>query len=156
MPLISSGLLLYRQRPGQPAEVFLLHPGGPFFAKKDKGWWSIPKGLPEEGESLEDAALREFKEETGYTFSAELLPLGSVKQKGGKTVHAFALKNDLPEDFEIKSNTFRLEWPPRSGKFRDYPEADKGRFFSLDEAKEYMNEAQGAFIDRLEQMLKEG
>jgi predicted NUDIX family NTP pyrophosphohydrolase len=148
----SAGILLYK-RSGRRLEVLLVHPGGPFFKNKDKGWWTIPKGEPAEGEELIDVARREFKEELGLDASAELIELGSVKQKGGKVVHAWAAEGDLPKDFELHCNTFKLEWPPKSGRFTDCPEIDKAQFFDLPTAREYINAAQVEFIERLEEKL---
>lgn len=135
-------------------EVLLLHPGGPFFRKKDEGVWSIPKGIPEEGEPLLEAATREFQEETGINAQGELLPLGSIKQKGGKIVHAWAMEGDLPEGFILKSNFFELEWPPRSGKKQQFPEMDKGEFLPIELAKKKINPAQVPLIERLEEAVK--
>ncbi|RYD74725.1 MAG: NUDIX domain-containing protein [Sphingobacteriales bacterium] len=135
-------------------EVFLAHPGGPFFAKKDKGFWGIPKGLPNKNEALEEAAKREFLEETGFIPEGELTELGSVKQKGGKTVHCWALEGNLPENWELKCNNFTIEWPPKSGKLQSFPEVDKAQFFKLDEAGAYINQAQCTFLDRLALQLK--
>lgn len=135
-------------------EVLLLHPGGPFFRKKDEGVWSIPKGIPEEGEPLLEAAIREFQEETGINAQGELLPLGSIKQKGGKIVHAWAMEGDLPEGFILQSNFFELEWPPRSGKKQQFPEMDKGEFLPIDLAKKKINPAQVPLIERLEEAVK--
>lgn len=130
-----------------------MHPGGPFFRKKDKGWWSIPKGLADKDEQLEEAALREFGEETGFIPQGPLLPLGHIKQKGGKTVHAWAIEGNLPEDWQLKSNSFQLEWPPHSGKIQNFPEADEGRFFSEPDALEYILPSQAEFISRLKIMI---
>jgi predicted NUDIX family NTP pyrophosphohydrolase len=152
MKNISSGLLLYKQAKGS-VDVFLVHPGGPFFKNKDKGYWSIPKGLPNEGESLENTAKREFLEETGFLPDAEMLPLGSVKQKSGKTVWCWAMEGDTPAAWELKCNSFRIEWPPRSGKMQDFPEVDIARFFEAREALEYINEAQGEFVRRIMKMI---
>ena len=135
-------------------EVLLLHPGGPFFRKKDEGVWSIPKGIPEEGEPLLEAAIREFQEETGIIVQGELLPLGSIKQKGGKIVHAWAMEGDLPEGFILKSNFFELEWPPLSGKKQQFPEMDKGEFLPIEPAKKKINPAQVPLIERLEEAVK--
>lgn len=144
---LSAGLLMYR---GFPAlEVFLVHPGGPFFAKKDRGAWSIPKGLVEPGEDIRLAAIREFTEEVGLPITGELIELGSVTQKGGKRVSAWAFAGDAPEGFEPPSNTFELEWPPRSGRKRSFPEVDRAEFFSLEFAREKLLPAQLPFLDRL-------
>ena len=147
--------MLYRIRDGA-AEVYLVHPGGPFFRHKDRGAWTIPKGLPGEGEELQSAAVREFEEETGLFVKGPLIDLGSIKQAGGKVVHAWACAGDLPLDYTGPvSNTFKLEWPPHSGKFEDFPEVDQGDFFALDIAGEKINPAQRAFIDRLLDHLAE-
>jgi predicted NUDIX family NTP pyrophosphohydrolase len=124
----SAGLLLYRGA-GTDTEVFLVHPGGPFWAKKDEGAWSIPKGLPDKGEDLLAAAKREFNEETGFAApDAEYRALGAVKQPGGKTVHAWAVKGDC-DPAKLVSDFFEMEWPPRSGKRARFPEIDRARWF---------------------------
>lgn len=136
-------------------EFFLVHPGEPFFTNKDKGWWTIPKGLPEENEELSDAAKREFEEETGIKPKGEFIPLGSVKQKGGKTVHCWAFEGNLPEGWELKCNSFKIQWPPKSGKWQDCPEVDKAQFFNFDEALAHINVAQQLFITRLVEYLNQ-
>jgi predicted NUDIX family NTP pyrophosphohydrolase len=142
----SAGILLFRR---DPLEVLLVHPGGPFWAKKDLGAWSIPKGEHEEGEDAMACAIREFTEETGSEPSpGELTDLGSVKQKAGKVVQAWALEGDL-DAASVVSNTFSMQWPPRSGKFQDFPEVDRAEWFPLDVAAERINPAQAAFLDRL-------
>ena len=123
MPETSAGIMLYR-RTGKALEVLLVHPGGPFWAKKDDGAWTIPKGLYESGEEPEAAARREFAEETGYAPAGEMLALGSFRQPSGKRVMAFALEDDFEPD-ELVSNTFEMEWPPRSGKRQSFPEIDR-------------------------------
>lgn len=148
MAVESSGILMYRFH-NKTVEVFLVHPGGPFFANKDLGAWSIPKGLPEDGEDFQKAAKREFKEETGVQVKNSLLPLGSIRQKGGKVVHAWATAGDLPVGYEVRSNYFDLEWPPRSGRHQQFPEIDKGGFFSLEAARKLINPAQQEFLERL-------
>ena len=148
----SAGILLYRRVDGE-LEVFLVHPGGPFWARKDLGFWSIPKGEYEEGEDPLADALREFEEETGTALSpAALADLGSIRQKGGKEVTAWAVEGDLDAD-AIVSNTFELEWPPRSGRTQEFPEIDRAEWFGLDAAREKLNPAQAAFVDRLETLL---
>ncbi len=147
MPKQSAGILLYRIRDGK-TEVMLVHPGGPFWAKKDKGVWSIPKGEFENGESVQDAALREFKEETGAGIEGIFVELTPVKLKSGKLIHAFALEHDFDVS-TLKSNTFPMEWPPKSGKTQEFPEVDKGAWFDVDTAREKLNPAQVAFIDEL-------
>ncbi len=147
----SAGLLLYRRRAG--LEVFLVHPGGPFFARRDAGAWSLPKGEIEPGEEAEAVARREFEEETGQPLAAcasgPWLPLGSVVQRGGKKVTAFAVEGDWPAGAELRSNTFTLELPRGSGRQVAYPEIDRAAFFGLAEAREKLNPAQAAFLDRL-------
>ena len=150
--LESAGLLMYRFCEGE-LEVLLVHPGGPFFAKKDEGWWSIPKGLVEDAEPELETARREFAEETSLsTGAATLLPLGHVRQKSGKRVHAWAFEGDCDAG-AVHSNTFELEWPPRSGRVQSFPEIDRAAWFGLDAARVKMNAAQTAFLDRLEQRL---
>ena len=141
---MSAGLLMFRRRPR--LEVFLIHPGGPFFRGKDV--WSIPKGEPLPDEDLRLCALREFEEETGVRPTGLLFPIGQVRQKGGKVVHAWAFEGDW--DGVLRSNTFSLEWPPRSGRMQEFPEADRAAFFEPDEAKRRIIEAQAAFIERVE------
>ena len=142
----SAGILLHR---AGASEVLLVHPGGPFWSRKDAGAWSIPKGEVEDGEGPQAAALREFAEETGTTLpDGALQPLGSVKLKSGKVVHAFAVEGDLDPE-AIVSSTFELEWPPRSGRISTFPEVDRAGWFGLDEAREKLNPAQAAFVDRL-------
>ncbi len=153
----SSGILLYRRRGGEP-EVFLVHPGGPFFAKKDLGAWSIPKGELGPGEDALTAAMREFEEETGKALQEDKradgvpIALTPIKQKGGKTVLAWALEGDIAAD-KIVSNTFTLTWPPKSGKQQTFPEVDRAAWFGLLEAKQKINEAQAALITELETLL---
>jgi predicted NUDIX family NTP pyrophosphohydrolase len=154
MPKVSAGLLLYRVREGR-LEVLLAHPGGPFFRNKDLGAWSIPKGEPNEGEALLDAAKREFREETGFDVEGDYLELGSVKQKGGKLVHAWAIEGDC-DPSALCSNTFPLEWPPRSGKRVEFPELDRVEFFELEAARKKIKDVQVAFLDALEQRIDAG
>lgn len=131
-------------------EVLLVHPGGPYFQNKDDGAWTIPKGEAMEGEELLQRARIEFEEELGLAASGEnWIELGSIKQKGGKTVHGWAFAGDLKDDFKLSSNTFEMEWPPRSGKTKEFPEVDQARFFSLEEARKKINPAQCPFLDRL-------
>lgn len=148
----SAGLLMYRFRNDKP-EVFLVHPGGPFFARKDAGVWTIPKGEPEPGDALEETACREFQEETGISPSGPRLPLGFIQQKGGKTVHAWAFQGDWREEDGLKCNTFELEWPPRSGRKRRFPEIDRAAFLPLDQAREKINPAQIPFLDTIESQV---
>lgn len=151
---VSAGLLMYRRKGGQ-LKVFLVHPGGPFFARKDEGVWSIPKGEVEEGDELLPTAVREFEEETGIRPTGEQVPLGAVRQRAGKTVHAWAFEGDYDPTRPIRSNTFRMEWPPRSGRMREFPEVDRAAFYDLVTAKRKINPAQAAFIDTLESLLSQ-
>jgi len=147
----SAGILLYKQgREG--LQVFLVHPGGPFWKNKDAGAWSIPKGEFAEGEDPLKAAVREFFEETGQQVSGDFLELKPIKARSGKLIFAWALQGDIDPD-KIVSNTFPLEWPPRSGKFIDVPEIDRGAWFSLDTALEKINASQAAFITELSAVL---
>jgi predicted NUDIX family NTP pyrophosphohydrolase len=152
MASASAGVLMYR-RTDRGLEVLLAHPGGPFFVKKDAGGWTIPKGEPADGEALEAAAAREFTEETGLPVTAPLAPLGEVRQKGGKTVHAWAFSGELPPGFTPASNTFELEWPPRSGRKQLFPEIDRAEMFPLEIAREKINPAQAVFLDRLQELI---
>ena len=149
----SAGLLVYRRR-DRGIEVFLVHPGGPYFRKRDEGWWSVPKGVLEGDEEPLERARREFEEETGRTVEAcgggsDLLDLGEITQKSGKVVHGWAFEGEWPEGVEVASNTFELEWPPHSGRRQEFPEVDRGSFFGLEEARRKINGAQAAFLDRL-------
>jgi predicted NUDIX family NTP pyrophosphohydrolase len=144
----SAGILLHRHRDGA-LEVLLVHPGGPFWANKDAGAWSIPKGEYEDGEDARACALREFAEELGSAPpDGELVDLGEIRQRGGKVVTAWALAGDADAD-AIRSNTFSMEWPPRSGTMREFPEVDRAAWFSLDEARERILPAQAPLLDRL-------
>jgi predicted NUDIX family NTP pyrophosphohydrolase len=143
----SAGILLYRRRGGH-LEVFLVHPGGPFWARKDEGSWSIPKGLLREGEDLIEAAKREFREETGHEIEGEFLDLGEVRLASGKIVHAWALERDL-DTAQFISNTFTIEWPKGSGIVREFPEVDRVGWFPLEEARKKIHASQAAFLDRL-------
>jgi predicted NUDIX family NTP pyrophosphohydrolase len=134
-------------------EVLLVHPGGPYFQNKDAGVWTIPKGEVTQGEGLLERAKIEFEEELGIAASGHWLELGSVKQKGGKMVHAWAFAGNLEKAFEPASNTFEMEWPPHSGKLQRFPEVDRASFFSVEEAREKINTAQTAFLDRLVEQL---
>ncbi len=131
----------------------LVHPGGPFFRNKDEGAWSIPKGEVAEGEDLLVTARREFAEELGPRPEGLFLPLGEVRQRGGKIVHAWAIEGDHDDTRPVSSNTFTIEWPPRSGRQQAFPEIDQARFFDPDTARVKINPAQVAFIDRLEGVL---
>ena len=146
----SAGILLHRAGAGG-TEVLLVHPGGPYWAKRDHGAWSIPKGEYEDGEDARACALREFAEELGTPApdAAELVDLGEVRQKNGKVVTAWALEGDL-DAAAIRSNTFSVEWPPRSGRTQEFPEVDRAEWFRLAEARERILPAQAALLDRLE------
>jgi predicted NUDIX family NTP pyrophosphohydrolase len=148
---VSAGLLMYRYV--SRLEVFIIHPGGPFFIGRDDGTWSIPKGTINEGETLLEAAIREFNEETGLVSSEPYISLGNVRQRGGKTVHAWAFKGDW-DGKPIISNNFELEWPPKSGQIQIFPEVDYGDFLPTDTARKRLNPAQISFVDRLEDYLK--
>lgn len=149
---LSAGLLLYRDAPAG-IEVFLVHPGGPFWANKDLAAWSIPKGEYAEGEDPLENARREFVEETGFAVPAgNPQPLTPVKQAGGKTVHAWYLKGDV-DAAGVRSNMFTLEWPPRSGQLREYPEVDKAGWFSLADARLKLHKGQVPLLDELERRL---
>jgi predicted NUDIX family NTP pyrophosphohydrolase len=149
----SAGILLHRTVDGG-AEVLLVHPGGPFWARKDLGAWSLPKGEFDEGEDPRACALREFSEETGaHPPAGALDELGPVRLKSGKLVLAFALAGDL-DPATVRSNTFELEWPPRSGRMQSFPEIDRAEWFPLDAARAKLNPAQAEFIDRLEALLE--
>ena len=150
MPRTSAGLLMVRARQGR-LEVLLAHPGGPLFAKKDEGAWTIPKGELEEGEDELEAARREFEEETGVRPEGPFAKLAPVRQKGGKLVHAWACRGDC-DPTAIRSNTFTLEWPPRSGRQREFPEIDRADFFPLEEARRKLNPAQAPWIDEIERL----
>jgi len=143
----SAGILVWRRREGA-IEVLLVHPGGPYWRNKDRGAWQIPKGLIEPGEDAEAAAMREVEEELGVKLEGPLVPLGEIRQKGGKYVEAFALEIDL-DPAAIRSNRFEIEWPPESGRIRSYPEVDSARWFGIEDAGEMMLESQKALIGRL-------
>jgi len=135
-------------------EVLLVHPGGPFFRNKDSGAWTIPKGEWMEDEDLLTRARLEFREELGVDpADSVFIELGTVKQKGGKTVHAWAFEGNLPANFVVTSNTFSMEWPPRSGRTAEFPEIDRAEFFAIEEAKHKINSAQIEFLDRLIERL---
>ncbi|NOX20542.1 MAG: NUDIX domain-containing protein [Nitrospirae bacterium] len=152
MPKLSAGLLMFRRKKGR-TEVLLVHPGGPLWKNKDEGAWSVPKGVVEEDEDILEAAKREFQEETGIEIKAdEFFPLGSVRLKSGKVVYAWAFEGDC-DTSKIKSNTFTMEWPPRSGKRMEFPEIDRAEWFDLDTARKKINPAQSQFIRELERVL---
>ena len=148
----SAGVLLYR-RVGEALEVLLVHPGGPFWARKDEGAWSIPKGEFDAPEPAADAARREFAEETGVTLNGEFVALAPVRQPSGKIVHAFAVAGNL-DPGSIASNTFELEWPPRSGRMQTFAEVDRVGWFTLTAARNKMLAAQVAFLERLSQLVR--
>jgi predicted NUDIX family NTP pyrophosphohydrolase len=147
----SAGLLMYRKRAGR-AEVFLVHPGGPMWAKKDEGVWTIPKGEYDLDEEPLVAARREFVEETSFVSTAPFIELGSIQQKSGKVVRAWGFEGD-GDPAEMVSNTCEIEWPPRSGRRIEIPEVDRGNWFSFGEARVYIRAEQIPFLDRLEKML---
>lgn len=149
----SAGILPFRES-SRGLEVFLVHPGGPLWAKKDDGAWSLPKGEFEDEEPIL-AARREFEEETGFLLSGELIALGSLRQSGGKIVHAWAVRGDL-DTGAVRSNHFTMEWPPRSGKRQTFPEIDRAAWFSLDVARTKILRGQSGFLDRLESILHDG
>jgi predicted NUDIX family NTP pyrophosphohydrolase len=143
----SAGILIYR-RDGAGMAVLLAHPGGPIFRRRDAGAWTIPKGEIEPDEEPLAAARRELREETGFSVEGPFVDLGTVKQKSGKIVHAFAVEATV-DPTKLTSSTFRMEWPPRTGKFEEFPEVDRAEYFSLDAAREKLNLAQAEFLDRL-------
>ncbi|MDQ6860464.1 MAG: NUDIX domain-containing protein [Verrucomicrobiota bacterium] len=153
MTRISAGLLMFRKC-DSALQVLLVHPGGPFFARKDDGVWTIPKGEAEPGEDLLSRARIEFQEELGIAAGAAAwIPLGEIRQKGGKVVHAWAFQGDLPDGFAVKSNVFTMEWPPRSGKRATFPEVDRAEFFPEEIARVKINPAQVPFLERLRASL---
>ncbi len=150
--VVSAGILAYRLKEGTP-EVFLVHPGGPYFSKKDMGWWTIPKGLINPGEEPLGAAIREFAEETGTTLTGDFITLHPIIQKGGKKVLCWALECSLDET-AIKSNAFELEWPPRSGKTKLFPEIDKAGWFGIEKARTMINERQIPLLEELKAIIQ--
>jgi predicted NUDIX family NTP pyrophosphohydrolase len=153
MPKKSAGILLYRLEDNLP-EVLLVHPGGPFWTKKDLGAWSIPKGELEENEDPLNAAKRETEEELGTKVAGEFLELTPVKQKGGKMILAWALLQDL-DPSKISSNNFEMEWPPKSGNRKSFPEIDKAAWLNMNDARKKINPGQAGLLDDLERMLEE-
>lgn len=149
----SAGILLYRLRDREP-EFFLVHPGGPFFARKDEGHWTIPKGEFAADEDPLDAAVREFEEETGYKPAGDFLELEPIVQKGGKKVLCWAVAGDF-DATQLQSNTFELEWPPRSGKKQVFPEVDRGGWFSFAEARIKIKDTQMPLIEQLYARIEE-
>jgi predicted NUDIX family NTP pyrophosphohydrolase len=152
MPKRSAGLMMYRRLTGV-LEVFLVHPGGPIWARKDKGAWTIPKGEYEEDENPLVAARREFEEETGFQATGEFLDLGSIRQKSGKIVTAWAFRGDC-DPAKLVSNTCEIEWPPRSGRRVEIPEVDRGRWFNIDEARRYIRSEQERLLDSLQTAIQ--
>jgi predicted NUDIX family NTP pyrophosphohydrolase len=152
MPSRSAGILAFRKRNGI-VEALLVHPGGPFWRNRDLGAWSIPKGEYGPDESPELVARREFREELGIDFTRAVLPLGEIRQRGGKTVTAFAAEADI-DVANIKSNSFEIEWPPRSGRKQQFPEVDRAAWFDLASARDKINEAQQILLDRLQEIVE--
>jgi predicted NUDIX family NTP pyrophosphohydrolase len=149
----SAGILMYR-RTGADLEVLLVHPGGPYWRKKDEGAWSIPKGEMDEGENAEAAARREFMEETGVALSGPLDPLGEIRQRGGKRVIAFAVEGDVDVQ-TIRSNTFEIEWPPKGGRMQSFAEIDRAEWFDLPSAQAKLLEGQRPLLDRLAELVNQ-
>jgi predicted NUDIX family NTP pyrophosphohydrolase len=143
--------LLFRETSGS-LEVFLVHPGGPFWAKKDKGSWSIPKGEFEENEDPLTAAIREFEEETGFTVGGNLILLEPLRQPSGKVVHAWAIKGEL-DPAQLKSNTFSMEWPPKSGRQQEFTEIDRAEWFPIESALPKILKGQAGFLAQLQKKL---
>lgn len=152
MPRQSAGLLMYRRRNGV-LQVLLVHPGGPFWAKKDAGAWSIPKGEFSGDENALMAARREFEEETGFLPAGRFVPLTPIKQPSGKVIYAWALEGDL-DATAIRSNTFTMEWPPQSGNHQEFPEVDRAAWFTIEAAKEKIIRGQVDFIDELQRIIE--
>lgn len=149
----SAGLLLYR-KDGRGIQVFLAHPGGPFWSRKDRGAWTIPKGEIGEGEDPLEAAKREFAEEIGIALDGDFIPLQPVKQRGGKVVAAWAIEGDC-DAAAIRSNVFSMEWPPKSGKLAEFPEVDRAGWFTLDEAREKIIDGQLPLLDELRALIQD-
>lgn len=152
MPKISAGLLMYRVK-DRELQLLLVHPGGPFFQNKDDGAWSISKGEPDAGEELLNAAQREFVEETGFKPLPPFIELSPITQKGGKVVHAWAFAGDC-DPAQLRSNTFTLEWPPRSGRVQEFPEIDRAEWFDLQTAKRKIKAAQFPLLEALQRKLR--
>jgi predicted NUDIX family NTP pyrophosphohydrolase len=152
MKKTSAGLLMFRRRRGE-AEFFLVHPGGPFWKKKDLGAWSIPKGEYTEDEESLEAAKREFEEETGIVPRGDFIALGEIKQPSGKLVTAWAFEGDC-SPHEMRSNTFSMEWPPKSGTMQEFPEVDRANWFSLAEARRKILKGQAQFLDRAMKLVR--
>jgi predicted NUDIX family NTP pyrophosphohydrolase len=151
-PGVSAGLLMYRSV-GTKVEVLLVHPGGPYWLRKDDGAWSIPKGEIADGEDPAVAAIREFTEETGVSPSAKLRPLGEIRQRGGKRVIAFAVEGDL-DAASIISNSFEMEWPPRTGQMQSFPEIDRAEWFDISRAETKILESQRPLLERVAELLR--
>jgi predicted NUDIX family NTP pyrophosphohydrolase len=151
MPKIAAGLVMYRRRDGE-VQVLLAHPGGPLWAHKDEGVWTIPKGEPTEGEELLGAAQREFAEETGIAARGPFMSLGWIVQKGGKTVHAWAFEGDC-DPTAVRSNHFRMEWPPKSGRWQEFVEIDRADFFPIEAARRKLRAEQAPLLDALLRQL---
>ena len=151
MPKKSAGLLMFRRRSGAHAEVLLVHPGGPFWARKDEGAWTIPKGEYEQGEDPLAAAKREFAEETGFAVREPFVPLGSRRQPSGKIVSVWAFESDC-DPGALVSNAFEMEWPPRSGRKASFPEIDRAAWFAIGDARAKIHEGQLGFLDALEKL----
>jgi predicted NUDIX family NTP pyrophosphohydrolase len=149
---VSAGLVMYRFRGGD-LEVFLAHPGGPFAEQEDDGYWTIPKGRPKAHELLLEAAQREFEEEVGIRPHGPYLELGSIRQKGGKIVHAWAFQGEHDDALPIRSNTFEMTWPPASGRMTSFPEIDRAAFYTMAAARKKLKETQCPLLDRLEALL---
>lgn len=147
MPKVSAGLVMYRFR-NRGLQVLLVHPGGPYWAKKDLGAWSIPKGELDPDEDALQAAQREFEEETGINASGHFFPLAPVKLKSGKVVQAWAVEGDC-DPSQTRSNTFTMEWPPKSGRQQEFPEIDRAAWFGIEEAKERINQGQAGMLEEL-------
>lgn len=154
MAQASAGLLMCRRK-NEELEFFLVHPGGPFFQKKNEGWWTIPKGIANASEELFETAKREFFEETGIRPTPPFHELGFIKQKSGKTVYAWAFSGGWEPAQGILCNEFTIEWPPRSGIFKNFAEVDKAAWMNLTEAKKMINSAQSPFLDRAMEIYKQ-
>ncbi len=154
MPKKSAGLLIFR-RTLSGIEVLLVHPGGPFWAKKDDGAWSIPKGEFQEDEDPKAAARREFEEELGFGITGKLIPLEAVRQAGGKVVYAWAMEGNL-DPGKVKSNTFSMEWPPKSGRRQEFAEIDRAEWFTIEVAKRKILKGQIGFIEQLAKLVEYG
>jgi predicted NUDIX family NTP pyrophosphohydrolase len=151
VPKLSAGILMFRRR-DSALEVFLVHPGGPFWRNKDAGAWSLPKGEYTEGQDLLEAAKREFREETGITAQGEFISLGELKQSSAKSITAWAIEGDFPPE-SLRSNTFSMEWPPKSGRQQEFPEVDRGAWFAVYDAKKRILKGQIGFLDKLAALL---